>query len=1131
MFYLDLIQNVSLLVALAAGLQLLGRKLEDNPALYRQVAALLFGLVGIVGMMTPVRFAPGVIYDGRSIVLSLAGLFCGPAAALSALICGAYRLYLGGAGAPVGATVAVEATALGVALHYLRRRDERWIGALRLLAFGLLVHVIMLALQLLIPGIDNIEFLLRIGPGVLILFPLAFLLCAHFFLEGERRRATVKALRESEARYRSLFENNHAVMLLIDPDKGAIVDANPSACQFYGWSREQLRSMSITQINTLSAAEIAAEMHRARTSEIYHFHFRHRLADGGVRDVEVFSGPLLVQGRSLLYSIIHDITDRKRAEEAQRASEEFQRSIIACSPLAIFSLDLAGRILLWNSSAEKIFGWSGEEAIGKLLPIVPEDRQAEFARLRRRVAAGESLSEVELLRRRKDGRLIDCSLSAVPLRDGQGRVIAVVSVMQDITERKQAEQELQQKQAMLARTENIAHIGSWEWDIATGTVIWSDELFGIFQRDPARGAPSLAHLAELFIPEDAPRIREAMDSAVAGATPFELELRFLRADGATRHCLVHGYPQQGGEGSVNVLYGSLQDITELRIATERIAHLNNVLRAIRDVNQLIVRERSREKLIHEGCRLLVDNRGYAFALIILTDEHERPVSWAEAGMEKNFEPLSAMLEQGQLPSCCTPARPSENAVLIGERGEMCAPCPIAGVFDRNELLCVRLAHGGATFGYLMAAVEHGLGVDPEELGLFSEMAGDLAYALRGLQVDQAHEASVRRSETLERQLLQAQKMESVGRLAGGVAHDYNNMLSVIIGNAELSMFKVGADSPVRADLEEILNAAQRSAQITRQLLAFARKQTIDPKVLDLNVTLEGMLKMLRRLIGEDIDLAWRPEARLWPVKMDPAQLDQILANLCVNARDAIAGVGKVTIETHNQNLDQAYCADHAGFTPGDFVLLAVSDDGCGMEETTLDCIFEPFFTTKNRNEGTGLGLATVYGIVKQNNGFINVYSEPEKGTTFRIYLPRCDRNAEQASTRGLVEIPLSRGEVVLVVEDEPSILKIGKRILEELGYLVLTAGEPGEAMRLAGQHEGRIDLLITDVVMPTMNGRELADQLLAIHPETRILFMSGYTANVIAHRGVLDEGVNFLQKPFSREELATKVRAALDQSL
>jgi PAS domain S-box-containing protein len=382
---------------------------------------------------------------------------------------------------------------------------------------------------------------------------------------------------------------------------------------------------------------------------------------------------------------------------------------------------------------------------------------------------------------------------------------------------------------------------------------------------------------------------------------------------------------------------------------------------------------------------------------------------------------------------------------------------------------------------------------------------------------------------LAAQFQQAQKMESVGRLAGGVAHDYNNMLSVILGYTEMALNQVDPSEPLHADLKEILNAAKRSTEITQQLLAFARKQTINPIVLDMNKTVKSMLNMLGRLIGEDIDLLWRPEAALWQVKMDPAQINQILANLCVNARDAIAGVGKVTIETHGTTFDEAYCADHAGFVPGEFILLAVSDDGCGMDKETLGNIFEPFFTTKEINKGTGLGLATIYGIVKQNNGFINVYSELQKGTTFRIYLPRYVGKAEKLKTEIVADIPLGHGEMMLLVEDEPAIMKMGQMMLEKLGYKVLTAGTYNDALRLAGEYGNGINLLVTDIVMPGMNGRDLADQIHNVCSDIKTLFMSGYTADVIAHRGVLDEGVNFIQKPFSMRDLGVKIRATLDQ--
>ena len=381
---------------------------------------------------------------------------------------------------------------------------------------------------------------------------------------------------------------------------------------------------------------------------------------------------------------------------------------------------------------------------------------------------------------------------------------------------------------------------------------------------------------------------------------------------------------------------------------------------------------------------------------------------------------------------------------------------------------------------------------------------------------------------LQAQLLQAQKMESVGRLAGGVAHDFNNMLSVILGHAEMALDLVEPDQALHADLLEIRKAATRSTDLTRQLLAFARKQIVAPKTLDLNETVESMLKMLKRLIGEDIDLAWKPCALACPVLMDPSQIDQILANLCINARDAIAGVGRIVMETDSMSFDEAYCADHDDYVPGRYVMLAVSDDGCGMDKETLDKLFEPFFTTKELGKGTGLGLATVYGIVKQNNGFLNVYSEPRRGTTFRIYLPWHGAEAGPVRKEPQAErIPRGR-ETVLVVEDEPANLRMTAKMLESLGYTVLTAADPETAGAKAKKHAGAMRLLLTDVIMPRMNGRDLAQNLVGLHPDLKLLFMSGYTADVIAHRGILDEGMHFIQKPFSIHELASKVREALD---
>ena len=379
------------------------------------------------------------------------------------------------------------------------------------------------------------------------------------------------------------------------------------------------------------------------------------------------------------------------------------------------------------------------------------------------------------------------------------------------------------------------------------------------------------------------------------------------------------------------------------------------------------------------------------------------------------------------------------------------------------------------------------------------------------------------------QLQQAQKMEAVGRLTGGVAHDFNNILGIIIGYADMALERVDPAEPLYGDLQKILDAGNRSAEIVRQLLAFARKQTASPKVIDLNTTLTGMLNMMRRLIGEDIQLVWSPGTDLWPVKMDPAQLDQVLANLCVNARDAIDGVGRIVIETGAIKLDDQYCSNHIGCLPGEYVSLTVSDDGAGIDRATLVNIFEPFFTTKEVGQGTGLGLSTVYGIIKQNNGYIDVVSEPGKGARFTVYLPRYTGEMSQNAAAGMPEgIKQGNGELILLVEDEQVILKMARKMLERMGYRVLEAASPRDAFQLAEEYRGKINLLITDVIMPEMNGWDLAEQLRSRYPGIKRLFMSGYTAEVISGHNILDEDISFIRKPFSTQDLAIKVRTVLE---
>ncbi|MBN1267547.1 MAG: PAS domain S-box protein [Anaerolineales bacterium] len=382
-------------------------------------------------------------------------------------------------------------------------------------------------------------------------------------------------------------------------------------------------------------------------------------------------------------------------------------------------------------------------------------------------------------------------------------------------------------------------------------------------------------------------------------------------------------------------------------------------------------------------------------------------------------------------------------------------------------------------------------------------------------------------QALQEQLIQTQKLESVGRLAGGIAHDFNNMLGVMLGHMEIAIEQTEPDSPVRSHLEEAHRAAKRSAGLTRQLLTFARKQTVLPRVLDINETVEGMLDLLQRLIGEDIDLVWHP-GHPGMIRIDPSQVDQILTNLCVNARYAIQGQGKITIKTSLAVLDDTLLTQHPDLTPAEYTLLVVSDDGDGMDEETLKTIFEPFFTTKDIGEGIGLGLATVYGIVKQNNGLINVDSEPGQGTTFNIYLPV--HSGEPPRTK-IAEKPsaasVQHNGTILLVEDEPAVLEVTRFLLEQMGLSVLSASSPEEGLSLAASHPEEIALLITDVIMPGMNGRDLAERLCTHQPNLKTLFISGYTADIISQRGELEDGVQFLQKPYSSAALQERIREIL----
>ena len=606
-----------------------------------------------------------------------------------------------------------------------------------------------------------------------------------------------------------------------------------------------------------------------------------------------------------------------------------------------------------------------------------------------------------------------------------------------------------------------------------------------FDRDP--------HLwIRMVPPEDRDRVVDHARACVRGEDAGPLEHRILRQDGDlrwVRHTPVfHRDPQ----GVLQGYDGLIQDITERRRAEESLRRRTEELKTLVDaLPALVVRARDPQ------CRVVVGNRmlNDLFRIPEGTNVSQWAASEGQGFSIRHLWPDGTPILPEDLPL--------QQAVAQGRE-----------IKDREFLYVLPDGRRLPVLGNAVPLFDESGGVRGA-VGVFWDMT--------------EHKRAEEERERLREQLVQAQKMESVGRLAGGVAHDFNNMLGVILGRADLALEEAAPGSSLAEDLREIRHAAERSADLTRQLLAFARRQTVVPRVVDLNATVEGMLKMLRRLLGEDMELLWVPGPDLGFLRMDPSQIDQVLANLCVNARDALdaaGGRGRVVIETASVLLEEGADAVREGCTPGDYVRLTVRDNGCGMSPEALGRLFEPFYTTKEVGKGTGLGLATIYGIVKQNRGHVEVESEPGAGTVFRIFLPRVPGETPPAELPGEPG-PGGGGETLLLVEDESAILRMTARMLRNLGYRVLEAATPGEALDLARQEE-RIHLLLTDVVMPEMNGRDLARALEGRHGGMKCLFTSGYTADVLAPHGVLEEGTRFLPKPFTQRELAARIREILE---
>ncbi len=758
-------------------------------------------------------------------------------------------------------------------------------------------------------------------------------------------------------------------------------------------------------------------------------------------------------------------------------------------PLGVVYQDGQGRITSANPAAQRILGLSLDQLQGRTSvdprwrairedgSDFPGEEHPAMVALR----SGEVRRGVLGVFNPESRRTTWISVNAVPQLDpSQEEVAGVFTTFEDITDRKLAEADLREAQGILQAAMDQSPAGIAVAEAPSGNLRYVNDagllIRGGTRESVVKGVGIDRYVAswQLLDLDGTPLAADAVPlaRAIRYGEANSREFIIRRAPDDDRIVVARAAPVKDAGGKVTSAVVVFLDITESRRAEQAVTHSEAKYRGLFDsmMDGFV--------LVDMEGHILESNEAYRSMLGYSAEELKR-----KTYVELTPEPWHAF-----------------EARLIAEQ---VLPRDYSDIYEKEYR-----RKDGTVF--------------PVELRTFLLKEAGVPVAMWAIVRD------VTAIRALQVQLVQSQKLESIGRLAGGVAHDFNNMLGVILGHAELALAQDGAAQPLRDDLQEIQKAARRSADLTKQLLAFARKQTVSPVLLDLNATVASSLQLLRRMVGENVELRWKPADEPLPIMMDPSQVDQLLTNLCVNARDSIKDVGALTIEAGIVRLDEDYCRAHPEAAPGDYVRLVVSDTGCGMDRETMSHLFEPFFTTKARGQGTGLGLATIHGVVKQNGGFINVYSEPGAGTAFSIYLPRHRGRATSTDQEGTAAPPVRGHETILLVEDEPAILRVTKRMLEGQGYVVLAASTPGAAIQLAREHSGRIQLLLTDVVMPEMNGRTLAKNLLSISPDLKSLFMSGYTADVIAHQGVLAEGVNFVQKPFSALDLGTAVRKALD---
>ena len=896
-------------------------------------------------------------------------------------------------------------------------------------------------------------------------------------LELSLKESKGKASQDSEVKLSCIINSMDDLVFILDKENRFVSVFAPEnqlylkPGKFLGKKNSDIMPKHIDDLLTTALVNI-------NKGEIAEFEYQLEMRDGSQWYHAKVSRLIGYKKQKEIVAIVRNITPRKRVEIDLQNRENKIKSILQAAPIGIGVV--SNRIIIEvNQKFCEISGYSREELLGQNARMVyASDEAYEYVgKEKYRMINEKGTGSVETIFRRKDGEIINVLVSSTRI-DPTDLSAGVTFTALDITERRKVEADLRQSERKFRLLAD--HTYDWEYwiDLDGNYVYLSPSCERITGYSPEEFISDPKLFYKIVKPNYTEKVhRHYTDKNNPELPIHSMEFPILAKNGQEVWIEHNCTPVYDKQENYLGRRGNNRDITDQKKAQTAL------IRSEKKWRNILINTPQIGISIDPKAKITFANKHF----LILTgwEEHEiMGQDWFDFFIPENIrKEVRKVFSNVMAQKEATGFSNNENKIKT-KTGEL-----------RN-----------VSWANVLTKDTKGIITDVTSLGI------DLTE-----------------KKELEARLNQAQKMESIGRLAGGVAHDFNNALSVIMGFAEMALDDTDPKEPLHENLNEILTAALRAADTTRQLLAFARKQTISPTVLHFNETIEGMFKMLRRLIGEDIDLAWLPGSNLWPVKMDPSQIDQILANLCLNARDAIEGVGKITIESENVIFNKKYCTDHPEFVPGEFVQLSVSDSGCGMDKATLENIFEPFFTTKEVGKGTGLGLATVYGITKQNNGFINAYSELGQGTDIKIYLPRHKAKPVEICEKNTEQIPSGQGETILVVEDDTSIIKIMEKLLTGLDYKVLTSSHPEKVMDKVKAHTGRIHLLLTDVIMPKMNGRDLAEQLQPICPDLKCIFMSGYTADVITHKGVLDKKENFIQKPFSRKDLAEMVRKVLDK--